>query len=258
MNPAFSFIGVPKQTAKPRASGLTMMIDFGVPLNAQRDVLAVGADFIDLAKVAVGISGIIDEDVLVEKLSAYRDAGVEPFPGGMFAEMAYSQGQIGEYYEECARVGYRLIEISDNVIHFTPVERTDLIRRAVEDHGFKVLGEVGSKHAKTDAATLVTDATESLSAGAWKVFIEAAEFVSENGFDQMLATKLLEEVGGHNILFELPGKWIANVHLHEIHQMMVWLISEIGADVNIANVAPEDVIALQTLRAGVGVNMAWE
>lgn len=254
MKRAFSTIQSTEREGKPRTRGLTMMIDWGVPLASQRDLLALSGEFIDLAKVAVGISGLIEQDALQEKIRFYQEADVEPFPGGMYLELAYSQDKVDTYYEECARVGYRLIEVSDNVVHFSASERAALIKRAGE-YGLRVLGEVGSKHDKTDSATLVADIEDSLAAGAWKVLVEAAEFVGASGVDISLVNSILEKVNVEDLLFELPGRWIANVHHHEIHQLMAWLVEQLGSEVNIANVGTGDVLMLETLRTGLGVTM---
>jgi phosphosulfolactate synthase len=255
MKRAFSTIEIPNRPAKPRTKGMTMMVDWGLPPGAQRDMLGFASEFIDLAKVAIAISGLISEDALVQKISAYHEAGVEPFPGGMFVELAYKQGKVPQYYEECRRVGYHLIEVSDNVVHFSRQVRERLIRQAVEEYGFRVLGEVGSKHVETDPQTLITDIKDSLVAGAWKVLVEAAEFVSEDGLDTSLVETLLGEVNPADLMFELPGKWIANVHGHQIYRMMIWLVEHVGPDVNIGNVVSEDIVPLETLRTGVGVTM---
>ncbi len=235
-----------------------MMIDWGLPPGRQQDLLGFAAEFIDLAKVAVGISGLITEEALTNKIAAYRDSGIEPFPGGMFLELACKQEAVEAYYAECQRVGYRLVEVSDNVVHFSTSLRTHLIRQAVEEYDLRVLGEVGSKHEKTDLQTLITDTQDSLAAGAWKVFVEAAEFIDltkQDGLDTALVEALLEAVDGTNIIFELPGKWIPRVQAHQIYRLMVWLVEHVGPAVNIGNVAPEDVLPLETLRTGVGVNM---
>jgi phosphosulfolactate synthase len=127
MKRAFSAIDLPARPAKPRPAGVSMMIDWGLPLGAQADTLALAGEFIDLAKIAVGISGLIAEEALLAKIKSYLAAGVEPFPGGMYLELALKQEKIEAYYEECQRVGYRLIEISDNVVHFDTALRQRLI-----------------------------------------------------------------------------------------------------------------------------------
>lgn len=133
--------------------------------------------------------------------------------------------------------------------------RERLIRQAVEEFGLRVLGEVGSKHQKTDVAMLVADIRDALQAGAWKVFVEAAEFVSGNELNTQLIETLLREIDPADIIFELPGKWIPGVHADGIYSLMVWLVEHVGAHVNIGNVAPDDIVPMETLRTGVGVNM---
>ena len=118
MKRAFSTIELPVRPAKPRDAGVSMMIDWGIPPAAQQDILGLSADFIDLAKVAVGISGLIAEESLIVKIDEYQQSGVEPFPGGMYLELAVTRNQVETYYAECRRVGYRLVEVSDNVVHF--------------------------------------------------------------------------------------------------------------------------------------------
>ena len=232
-----------------------MMIDWGIPPGAQRDTLDLSSEFIDLAKVAVGISGLISEDSLVDKISDYRQAAVEAFPGGMYLELAVTQECVEAYYAECRRVGYQLVEVSDNVVHFDAALRERLIRQAIEEYGLRVLGEVGSKREKTDMGILVADIRDSLRAGAWKVFVEAAEFVTGDGLNTELIETLLREIDPADIIFELPGKWIPGVYAHGTYSLMVWLVEYVGAQVNIGNVAAEDVLPLETLRANVGVNM---
>ena len=178
MKRAFSTIELPPRPAKPRSEGISMMIDWGIPSAGQRDVLGLSSEFIDLAKIAVGISGLIAEESLNDKIDSYRQSGVEPFPDGMYLELAVTQECVDPYCAECRRVGYQLVEVSDNIVHFDTALRERLIRQAVEEYGLRVLGEVGSKREKTDMTTLVADIRDSLQAGAWKVFVEAAEFVT--------------------------------------------------------------------------------
>lgn len=255
MKRAFSMIDIPSRSSKPRNTGISMMIDWGLPPGNQQEILDLAGPFFDLAKVAVGISGLISEEALRRKISTYQKNGVAPFPGGMYLELAFKQELVEDYYAECQRVGYQLIEVSDNVVHFSESLRDRLIRQAVEEYGLQVLGEVGSKHEKTDLKTLIADIQASLKAGAWKVFVEAAEFVTPGGPDTELIEALLAQVNPADIIFELPGKWIPDVQAHQVYRLMVWLVEFVGHEVNIGNVGLEDVVALETLRTGVGVNM---
>jgi len=234
-----------------------MLIDWGLPPKAQVDLLEDQAEYIDLAKVAVGISGIVPESRLRRRITAYQDAKVDPFPGGMFAELAQRQGKIEQYFSECVRVGYNVIEISDNVVHYSADQRKDLIRRAIDDHGLRVIGEVGSKQSATDDATLIADVTDSLEAGAWLVLLEAAEFLSADGLNTALIKRILSEVDASKVMFELPGRWLDGYQIHQAQQLARQILDEIGPNANLGNIIPEDVLSMETLRTGLGVSMKF-
>lgn len=249
---AFPGIPLPERSAKPRAQGITMMIEWGLPLGAQADTLNLSGEIIDIAKIAVGISGLLPQSVLAAKIDLYRQHAVEPFPGGMFLEYAFAKGAADAFFRGCASVGYRYVEVSDNAIPLSRKDKDGLIGEARE-RGFAVLGEAGSKHATTEPGLLVQDINGCLAAGAWKVFIEAAELFQDGQLRYDLLGRIRGEVDPAAVIWELPGHWIPGIHAHEIHALQVWLIEHLGREVNIANVGPESLLALEALRQGVGV-----
>lgn len=253
---AFAAVAPAPRPGKPRHSGLTATIDWGLPPSSQHDLLAFAGEHIDLAKIAVGISGLIPEWALRAKIDSYLAHGVEPFPGGQFLELALHLGRTEAYFEECRRIGYRWIEVSDNIRRLSDAERSELIGRAHRDHGLQVLGEIGSKLAASDAATLVRDAEIALAAGARKIVVEAAEFAGPEGIAEPLLTALLDAIDRELFIFELPGRWIAGFQAHEAHTTAVRLIERLGPAVNLANVAAEDVVMVETQRTGLGVTGA--
>jgi phosphosulfolactate synthase len=250
------FPGVPihERATKPRDTGLTMMIDWGLPLTFQSDLVELSGSFMDLAKVAVGLSGILPLDKLRAKIQHYQANGIEPFPGGMYLEYAFAHQAEDEYWEGCTAAGYRLIEVSDNAIPLGAPTKARLIRAASE-RGFRVLGEVGSKHVATGVEALIEDVRGCLEAGAWKVLVEAAEMFAEGQFRSELIEDLARVVDPSQLMWELPGSWIPDVHEHQVHSLAVWLIEHLGTDTNIANVMPMWVAELETLRMDVGVSM---
>ncbi|MBW1995788.1 MAG: phosphosulfolactate synthase [Deltaproteobacteria bacterium] len=256
----FSFMNIPFRSDKPRDSGITMMIDWGMGIQRQRDLLDIAAAYIDIAKIAVGLSGIIPERVLKEKIRVYADYRVEAFIGGQFLEYGiYHQGlEIAKpYFEEAKRLGYKYVEISDNNIEIPSEDKFELIRMGREEFGLRILGEVGTKTQITSPEEMVKGINGCLAAGAWKVFVEGAEFTDKR--DGTLLSDVIEGVTKgvniNDVIFELPGRWISNVHGCGIHDMEVYLIDEFGPEVNIANVAPDEVMELETLRTGVGVKL---
>lgn len=256
----FRFMNIPHRSGKPRESGITMMIDWGMAVARQRGILETASAYIDIAKIAVGLSGIISERVLMEKIAAYADHQVSAFIGGQFLEYGiYHQGlEIAKrYYEEARRLGFEYVEVSDNNLEISPDDKYELIRMGAEEFGLKILGEVGSKTEVSSPEVMVDGIKGCLAAGAWKVFVEGAEFTNkQNGtLLEDVIQGVTKGVDLKDIIFELPGHWISNVHACGIHDMEVFLVQQFGPDVNIANVAPDEIMMLETLRTGVGVKL---
>ena len=159
--------------------------------------------------------------------------------------------------QDARSAGFSAIEVSDNLLPLSAERKRDLIAHAVDDQGFKVLGEVGSKASATSPKELIDDARVCLDAGAWKVLVEAAEFFTGGGFDDELATAVEHELPTERLVFELPGAWIPGIVPSDIHGMQVWLVEHIGGAVNVGNVAPDDVLAFEALRRNLGVHMRF-
>ncbi len=242
------------RSQKPRTNGLTMVIDWGLGSHAQEDLLETGADYVDLAKVAVGVSRLLSREVLQQKIERYQEHGVEPFPGGQFLEYAEVQGQIEGYLPACVEAGYRWIEVSDNLVSVELSWKEQMIRSAVDEHGLRVLGEIGKKEGLDKGASLVEDARACVGAGAELVLVEAAELMSGDEAVEREVEAVVEAIGIENVMFELPGPWIEGVAHYQIHQMRRELIGRYGAEVNLGNVAADELVSSEGLRRGLGVN----
>lgn len=253
----FAFVQLPagRNRSKPRKSGLTMMMDWGLPLGAQRDWLDLVAPYVDLAKFVVGTARLYDEDYLLRKIELYKQHDVHPFIGGQFLEYVYAtQGMAGAkpYFKEAKRLGFEAIEVSDNGIPLNGKTRQTLIRTAI-NCGLEVHGEVGSKSEDTGAATLIEQANECFEAGADVVLVEGAELLTNGEPNWQLLTELRDGLNISQVIFELIGPWIAGTLQCDVYQLKTFLISEFGPDVNIANVMPEHVWETEALRAGLSV-----
>jgi len=217
----FEFIDLPagRSSSKPRNNGLTMMIDWGLGLQRLEDALEMSGDYVDLGKIAVGTPRLYDEKLLKRKFELYESHAI----------------------------------VSDNLRPFSTKERQDLIQRAL-DHGLTVFGEVGAKWEANDAATLIGQAEECFEAGCELVLVEGAELVDGNGEPMReLLDALRQALDLDRVLFELPGPWISGCTMCAIHDLKKLLIGEFGANVNIANVMPDDVMETEVLRAGLSV-----
>ncbi|MCY4436458.1 MAG: phosphosulfolactate synthase [Chloroflexi bacterium] len=234
--------------SKPRATGYTMVLDKGLGMYATADLMQMARHVIDSLKLTFGTSAFYEESVLREKIALVQDAGVDIYPGGTFLEAAVAQGKLPEYVLRAKELGFNTIEVSDGTIEMDAATRTDIIERA-KDAGFKVLTEVGKKDPKDAIATTTMheQIASDLAQGADKVIVEARESGHGVGiFDASgdVQSDMVQEIlGGINNVEDLI--WEA-----PIKNQQQWLILEFGPNVNLGNIPPEDILALEALRCG--------
>lgn len=235
-------------TEKPRATGYTMVLDKGLGLHATADLMQMAAHVIDSLKLTFGTSAFYEESTLREKIALVQDAGVDIYPGGTFLEAAVAQGKVVEYVSRARELGFNTLEVSDGTIEMDAATRGDIVKRA-KDAGFKVLTEVGKKDPKDAIATTTMheQIAADLAQGAYKVIVEARESGHGVGiFDSSgdVQTEMVEEIlGGINNVEDLI--WEA-----PIKNQQQWLILEFGPNVNLGNIPPDDILALEALRCG--------
>ena len=247
--PAPDFLALPPRRAKPRQVGLTHVIDKGLSEMALRSILDGLGPSIDIVKFGWGTAYV--SLALPAKLEACRAAGVFACPGGTLLELAASQGKVSEFADWASAAGFDTVEISDGTIDFGRARRSALIRRLAVD--FRVLAEVGSKDpsAPVDPFTWAAEMQEDLEAGAAYVIAEGREsgtvgiYDSKGQVREALVDRIVERVPVDRIIFEAPNK---------AHQ--AWFVDRFGADANIGNVNPDDVLGVETLRRGLRADTA--
>ena len=244
---------------KLRENGITMLIDKGLGLNATTDLLTMAGDSIDMVKFTFGTSAFIDHQMIQTKVELLKSRDVWIMPGGTFMEVALWQKQYPEYLERCRELGFNAIEISDGTIEIDLDKRQDCIRRAV-DSGFKVLTEVGKKSPdeKKAMSLLHEEIASDLECGAFKVIVEAREAGKGVGIFDADGKVKEDEVERIVSGVDDPSKleWEAPIKNQQQH-----LILRFGCNVNLGNVKPEDILALEALRNGLRgdtLKKAWE
>ena len=245
--------GAPR-SRKPRSSGLTMVVDWGLGSGRQNDLTATAAPYIDFAKIAVGLSRLLTDEVLAEKIDAYRAHRIEPFPGGQYLEYAQVHGKADLYLPACRRAGYRWVEVSNNVADLPLDWKVRVIEEAVTAFGMGVLGEVGKKEGLPHGPRFADDARACLDAGASLILLEAAELVHADDATGREVDETVVAVGLDRVMFELPGPWIPDVQSHDVHRMRRDLVDRFGPEVNVGNVMPEDLLSLEAYRRELGIN----
>ena len=241
MNFKLSFI--PKRSDKPRNKGITMMMDKGLGLRETEHFIEASAHLTDLVKFGFGTAFVTSQ--LEEKLKIYRAAGIRPYFGGTLFEAFYARGMFKEFVKMLDKYDLDLAEISDGSIIIPPDEKCKLIHELSQTR--TVLSEVGSKDSRIliSPAKWVRLMKAELEAGSWKVIAEGREagnvgvFRPNGTAHSMLINRIIASVKPEDILWEAPQK-----------NQQVWFIKLFGAEVNLGNIAPNDVIPLECLRLG--------
>lgn len=252
---AFASIAIQERPGKPRTSGLTMVIDYGMGLIRQEDLLKTIGPYIDLAKIRVGSAALYEDSSLRSKIALYNQYSVSVFPGGQFLEYAISQGRMHEYFAEVKNYGFPLVEVSNNRLEISPQEKVEIIQTAIDRYGLKVLAETGSKVEATSVEELIMDIQRNLNAGAWKVLVEAYEFFHDGKFQDEIVNQISKVIDPQVLIFEVPTRHTKGVDIHGRYSTLTWLVQNLGVLVNIGNVDPEEVLQLEGLRRNLDSNM---
>ncbi len=239
----FKLPGLPERTDKPRESGITMVMDKGLSLRQTLDLVSVCGDYTDLVKLGFGTS-LLTKD-LNKKLGLYNDAGIKTYFGGTLFEAFVVRNMFDDYCKLLDKYKIEYVEVSDGSLQMEQDVKCNYIKELAKN--FTVLSEVGSKEAGViiHPNLWISMMNRELEAGAWKVIAESREsgtvgIYRPNGNAHVtLINKILNKVPKDSILWEAPKK-----------SQQAWFISLLGANVNLGNIATDDVIPLETLRLG--------
>jgi len=244
-----SFLSLPRRGRKPRALGLTHVLDKGLTPEAASALLSAVGDEVDVWKFGWGVAYI--DPGLARKLAYLREHEVTACLGGTLLEIAWSQDKAPECLAWAERVGFDAVEVSRGVAPMPPDDKRELIKLASES--FVVLAETGIKDPQSvlSADQWRDEIAQDLAAGATWVITEGRESGTVGIYDSTGRPRLdiieaaVQAAGLDRVLFEAPRK-----------DQQAWLINRYGHDVNLANIAPDDVLPLTTLRLGLRADTA--
>ncbi|WP_166459687.1 phosphosulfolactate synthase [Amycolatopsis pithecellobii] len=245
----FAAFAVPERPGKPRTTGLSMMSDWGMGLGRQADTLESSGTYIDFAKVAAGVSRFMPRAVLSRKLRLYDEHAIPAFPGGLFAELALKLDRFESFVDEVVELGFRGVEISDNLLDLEAADKAAAISLA-KSRGLLVFGEVGKKVGKLDDDTIVADVGTCLDAGADWVFLEASELFAADDVRSALVERLASTFPVDRLIFELPVVIAQGVTRDYKHSITTWLVRELGTQVGLANIEWDELYVTELVRRG--------
>ncbi len=239
----YTLKNLPERTKKPRQYGFTMAMDKGLSVREVEDFISVCGDYVDIVKFGWGTTYVTPN--IKEKIKIYKDAGIPTYFGGTLFEAFVIRGQFDDYRKVLDKYDMSFAEVSDGSIELDHDLKCEYVRKLTEQ--VTVLSEVGSKDAEKIIPPYkwIKLMQDELDAGAWKVIGEAREsgnvglFRSTGEVRSGLVEEILTKIPFEKILWEAPQK-----------AQQVWFIKLLGANVNLGNIAPNEVIPLETIRLG--------
>lgn len=236
------------RSKKPRHKGLTMLLDKGLGQEETKDLFQAAGDYIDFLKLGFGTSALYPQQALEEKINLAKQFDVDIYPGGTFLEIAIMQDKLKEFLMLAKVLGYTAVEVSDGTLNISPEVRARTISLAAEK-GFKVLTEIGKKNPldRVSIEESVKQIQLDLKYGAYKVIVEGRESGKNTGFYDKDGHFTKEHLDLILSAVDNPDLLLWEAPLKEQQQE---LILRFGPDVNLGNIPPREVIALEALRVG--------
>lgn len=239
-------IDLPTRTARPRETGLTSLIDPGLPTRYFQDVVESHGPLIDCVKFGWG-TALVTKD-LREKIAVLKAHGVAFYFGGSLFEKALQKGQVEAYRSWCSAMGCEVVEISNGTLDISQADKARHIAEFARD--FIVYSEVGYKDSERSINLPPSKWVEfiqgDLAAGARYAITEAREsgtsgICRSNGELRfgLIEDVLAAPIDHSKLIFEAPNK-----------TLQVFFIKKLGSNVNLGNIAFADIIGLETLRLG--------
>lgn len=240
----FSLKDLPVRTTRPRESGLTMVMDKGLSLRESEDMIEVGKEFIDLLKIGFG-SALITPN-LKKKVQLFHNAGIPVYFGGTLLEAFIIRGQFKDYLDLIEKYELTHAEISDGSITLPHARKCKYIKELRKY--VTVISEVGSKEEGIIIRpnVWIDMIQREKDAGAWKIIAEAREsgtvgIYRPNGKAHVvLINKIVNKIPQEDLIWEAPWK-----------NQQAYFIKLFGSNVNLGNIATNEIIALESLRLGV-------
>lgn len=239
-----NFLDTPARAPKPRSSGLTHVLDKGMPLEQLRSYMLSVAGFIDIWKFGWG-TAYLDPEV-TGKILELRSHDIRACTGGTLLEIAWQQQRAEEFFDWAAAVGFTTLEVSNGATAMASDAKRSLITEASR-RGFEVLAEVGSKDPADYAspAQWIAEIEADLDAGAALVVTEGREsgtvglYEGDGRVREEIVTAIEELADREKIIYEAP-----------LRSQQAWLMRHIGPNVSVGNIVLSEVMSVESLRLG--------
>ena len=241
----FHLTQMPERTARPRTNGLRMVNDKGLSVAEARNLVSGAGPHVDLVKLAFGTPLVTTG--LKEKIEIFQNADIPVYFGGLLFEAFVIRNQFNDFLDLLKQYNISYIEVSDGSIDITHEEKCGYIEK-LSKYGL-VLSEIGSKDKDREHITppyqWIKLMQAELQAGSSYIVAEAREagtvgiYRNSGEVREGLVQEILTKVPAEKILWEAPQK-----------DQQLYFLQLIGANANLGNINPSEVIALEAMRVG--------
>jgi len=232
---------LPKRTQKPRSLGITSLNDTKLRIKDVSNMLEDYSEFIDIAKLGVGVAYVMPR--LTEKIKLYKDYGVKVYFGGTLFEKFYSQNKLSDYKKFLIDNEIDIVEISTGTIDIELKERIDIINDFKES--FTIISEVGSKDSNKlmPPSKWIEEINSLIDVGCEYVITEGRDsgtsgiYRPSGELRDGLIHDIIKNTNAEKLIFEAPST-----------KLQMHFINLLGANVNLGNIDPQDVLILEAQR----------
>ncbi|MDY0200191.1 MAG: phosphosulfolactate synthase [Bacteroidales bacterium] len=234
---------LPIRDAKPRNNGLTMVMDKGLSIRELENMISVSGQYVDMVKFGFGTAMVTPN--IKDKIAVLKQNAIKPYLGGTLFEAFIARNMFDEFRKLLDTLKLDLAEVSDGTLEMPHEKKCEYIAKLSQQ--VTVISEVGSKQADVIIPNedWVRMMKNELQAGSWKVIAEAREggnigiYNSDHSANSELIEQIMSNISIDDVLWEAP-----------IKNQQAMFVNLLDANVNLGNIAPNEVIALETLRIG--------
>ena len=239
----FNLSQIPERKSKPRRSGITMVMDKGLSIEEAKNFLSIAHPYVDIVKLGFGTSFVTPQ--LREKIEVYQSYDLPVYFGGTLFEAFLIRNQFQDYIDTLKEYNISYMEVSDGSITIPHAEKCGYIEKLTR-HGI-VFSEVGSKDAEhiIPPYKWIELMKSELNAGSTYVIAEAREagnvgiYRGTGEVREGLVQEILTQIPEEKIIWEAPQK-----------AQQLYFIELLGCNANLGNIAPSEVIPLESMRIG--------
>jgi phosphosulfolactate synthase len=239
----FNLSQIPERKSKPRRSGITMVMDKGLSIEETKNFLSIAHPYVDIVKLGFGTSFVTPH--LREKIKVYQSYDLPVYFGGTLFEAFLIRNQFQDYINTLKEYNISYMEVSDGSITIPHAEKCGYIEKLTK-HGI-VFSEVGSKDAEhiIPPYKWIELMKTELNAGSTYVIAEAREagnvgiYRGTGEVREGLVQEILTQIPEEKIIWEAPQK-----------AQQLYFIELLGCNANLGNIAPSEVIPLESMRIG--------